>query len=380
MVFALLVAAIIWNLGTWYFGLPASSSHTMVGSIIGVGIANQLMSATNRHQRRRLGAGVERRQVAAALADRRIRPRLRSCSADESRDQETKNSTKRPEGTEPPPFWIRCAAGPHLHWRQLRARLQRRAKGHGADHADPGRHRAHRLCAEPRRHAQAVRGFHGRLAASRDTLDKYVEPQRGRRRRPRRSHRLTSAPRSSRRTRCWRCASWSATSATKRCCSESWRRFRNDRVRNFRNDMYLVSEALRLMQKTKQPVFSTAGLGSARQLQEAHRQAHQVHPDLGEGRGGAGAGSGHHGRLEAHRGHGRRKDRQGSSHLRTGRRRRNHGDGHDRRRGLAWACRSAPRTCFRPAWPEPWPPTTPACNGPRCAISRWRGCSRCPPQ
>ncbi|MGA2511417.1 MAG: inorganic phosphate transporter, partial [Candidatus Acidiferrales bacterium] len=39
MVFALLVAAIIWNLGTWYFGLPASSSHTLIGSIIGVGIA-----------------------------------------------------------------------------------------------------------------------------------------------------------------------------------------------------------------------------------------------------------------------------------------------------------------------------------------------------
>src|SRR5271154_7206224 len=44
MVFALLVAAIIWNLGTWYFGLPASSSHTLIGSIIGVGIANQLLS------------------------------------------------------------------------------------------------------------------------------------------------------------------------------------------------------------------------------------------------------------------------------------------------------------------------------------------------
>ena len=42
MVFALLVAAIIWNLSTWYFGLPASSSHTLIGSIIGVGIANQL--------------------------------------------------------------------------------------------------------------------------------------------------------------------------------------------------------------------------------------------------------------------------------------------------------------------------------------------------
>jgi inorganic phosphate transporter, PiT family len=47
MVFALLIAAIIWNLSTWWFGLPASSSHTMVGSIIGVGLANQLMSGHN---------------------------------------------------------------------------------------------------------------------------------------------------------------------------------------------------------------------------------------------------------------------------------------------------------------------------------------------
>jgi hypothetical protein len=38
MVFALLIAPMIWNVGTWYFGLPASSSHTLIGSIIGVGI------------------------------------------------------------------------------------------------------------------------------------------------------------------------------------------------------------------------------------------------------------------------------------------------------------------------------------------------------
>jgi len=44
MVFALLIAAILWNLGTWWLGLPASSSHTMVGSIIGVGVANQLIN------------------------------------------------------------------------------------------------------------------------------------------------------------------------------------------------------------------------------------------------------------------------------------------------------------------------------------------------
>jgi inorganic phosphate transporter, PiT family len=43
MVFALLIAAIIWNLGTWALGLPASSSHTLIGSIIGVGVANALM-------------------------------------------------------------------------------------------------------------------------------------------------------------------------------------------------------------------------------------------------------------------------------------------------------------------------------------------------
>src|SRR5215813_6419360 len=43
MVFALLIAAITWNLGTWWLGLPASSSHTLIGSIIGVGIANAMM-------------------------------------------------------------------------------------------------------------------------------------------------------------------------------------------------------------------------------------------------------------------------------------------------------------------------------------------------
>jgi inorganic phosphate transporter, PiT family len=47
MVFALLIAAIIWNLGTWSFGIPASSSHTMIGSIAGVGVANALLRGQN---------------------------------------------------------------------------------------------------------------------------------------------------------------------------------------------------------------------------------------------------------------------------------------------------------------------------------------------
>jgi PiT family inorganic phosphate transporter len=44
MVFSLLLSAIIWNLGTWWLGLPASSSHTLIGSIVGVGLMNSLLS------------------------------------------------------------------------------------------------------------------------------------------------------------------------------------------------------------------------------------------------------------------------------------------------------------------------------------------------
>ncbi len=44
MIFALLVSAIIWNVGTWYLGLPASSSHTLIGAIIGVGVANSMIA------------------------------------------------------------------------------------------------------------------------------------------------------------------------------------------------------------------------------------------------------------------------------------------------------------------------------------------------
>lgn len=47
MVFSMLLAAITWNLSTWYFGLPASSSHTLIGAIIGVGLTNALMTHTS---------------------------------------------------------------------------------------------------------------------------------------------------------------------------------------------------------------------------------------------------------------------------------------------------------------------------------------------
>ena len=92
-----------------------------------------------------------------------------------------------------------------------------------------------------------------------------------------------------------------------------------DQVRNFRNDMYLVSEALRLMQKSGHPDITVCRCEGAGQLQEADRPCHQVHPHVGEGCGGSGAGSGNHDRLEADRHHRGREDRQGPPDLRTGR-------------------------------------------------------------
>ncbi|MCS7025159.1 MAG: inorganic phosphate transporter [Bryobacteraceae bacterium] len=57
MVLALLLAAVAWNLGTWYFGLPASSSHTMIGAILGIGLANSLLPGHS------FGAGVNWRKA-----------------------------------------------------------------------------------------------------------------------------------------------------------------------------------------------------------------------------------------------------------------------------------------------------------------------------
>jgi PiT family inorganic phosphate transporter len=107
MVFALLIAAILWNVGTWYLGLPASSSHTMVGSIIGVGVANQLMST-------RTGtSGVDWNQALNVGKTLLISPLigfgvaailLIICKA----VIKDKRLYEAPVGTEPPPFWIRA--------------------------------------------------------------------------------------------------------------------------------------------------------------------------------------------------------------------------------------------------------------------------------
>ena len=106
MVFSLLLAAIIWNLSTWWFGLPASSSHTLIGSIIGVGIANQLMSPKTGT------SGVDWSQAANVFKVLLISPVVGFvCAA--LLLLLLKVLVKKPElyqspkGDAPPPFWIR---------------------------------------------------------------------------------------------------------------------------------------------------------------------------------------------------------------------------------------------------------------------------------
>lgn len=106
MVFALLIAAVLWNLGTWWFGLPASSSHTLIGSIIGVNVANALMRG------RTASSGVDWTQVTKIGYSLLLSPvmgfifagllllTLRSLI-------KTKQLYQEPTDNAPPPLWIR---------------------------------------------------------------------------------------------------------------------------------------------------------------------------------------------------------------------------------------------------------------------------------
>jgi PiT family inorganic phosphate transporter len=104
MVFALLIAAIIWNLSTWYLGLPASSSHTLIGSIIGVGFANQMMaksaSGVDWAQASKVGTSLLFSPLIGFGASALLLLTLKVISKNPDLYRE-------PKGTKPPPRWIR---------------------------------------------------------------------------------------------------------------------------------------------------------------------------------------------------------------------------------------------------------------------------------
>src|SRR5271155_1595071 len=255
MVFALLIAAIIWNMGTWFFGLPASSSHTLIGSIIGVGIANQLMSvksgtsgvdwgqATNIGKSLLLSPLVG--FVGAALL-------LLLCKA----LIPNKALYEAPKGNEPPPFWIRgllvltCTGVSFFH---------------GSNDGQKGMGLIMLILIGTVPTAYAVNhavttaqtaDFVAVSSQTADMLGKYVSPSAvvGDSR-----DEVTDYIRTKNFTPNTMLALREEVNGigTEMSLYKELKAGPQDKVRNFRNDMYVVSEALRLMQKSHKPEFST---------------------------------------------------------------------------------------------------------------------------
>jgi inorganic phosphate transporter, PiT family len=106
MVFALLLSAIMWNLGTWWLGLPASSSHTMVGAIIGIGLTNSWLNGAS------ATSGVDWSQAIKVIYSLLISPLAGFFAAVivyklAKRYIHNHDLYHPPKGKTPPPLWIR---------------------------------------------------------------------------------------------------------------------------------------------------------------------------------------------------------------------------------------------------------------------------------
>jgi len=256
MVFALLVAAIIWNLSTWYFGLPASSSHTLIGSIIGVGIANQLMAVKT------ATSGVDWGQALNIGKSLLLSPLVGFVCAFlllKLMKIVVKNRKlyEAPEGTQPPPFWIRAL---------LLLTCTGVSFAHGSNDGQKGMGLIMLILigtvptAYALNHAVTKKQSQDFIAVSEqagNTLNRYVNPNAviGDDR-----DEVTAYIRTREFTPNTMLALRQLVSdiGNETALFGELAKVPNDRVRNFRNDMYLVSEALRLMQKTHQPDISAS--------------------------------------------------------------------------------------------------------------------------
>jgi len=109
MVAALLLTAIFWNLITWYLGIPCSSSHTLIGSILGVGLAYSFLpestgEAVNWGKAQEIGASL----LVSPLFGFSVTIILMYLIRVATRKSETGDALfKEPKKNTPPPFWIR---------------------------------------------------------------------------------------------------------------------------------------------------------------------------------------------------------------------------------------------------------------------------------
>jgi PiT family inorganic phosphate transporter len=256
MVFALLLAAIIWNLGTWWLGLPSSSSHTLIGSVIGVGVANQLMSArtgtsgVDWAQATNIGKSLLFSPIVGFVFAGLLLMLLRVVVPN-------KKLYQAPKGTEPPPFWIRCL---------LILTCTGVSFFHGSNDGQKGMGLIMLILigtvptAYALNHAMHFRETQDFVAVSRQTVDTmghYVE-----------SSTVIGDPSSEVtdyiRTREFKPTTMLGLSQLVGEIGNNMAMFQDlskvpaDRTPNLRNNMYLVSEALRLMKKSGKPQFSAA--------------------------------------------------------------------------------------------------------------------------
>ena len=255
MVFALLLAAIVWNLGTWYFGLPASSSHTMVGSIIGVGIANQLMSP------KQGTSGVDWAQASNVGRTLLVSPLVGFLLAGlllviAKAVIKDRRLYEAPEGTEPPPFWIRAL---------LVLTCTGVSFAHGSNDGQKGMGLIMLILIGTVPTAYALNRAVSQsqtadfLAVSEQTvqvLDRYVQPSAA-----------VADPRDDL-TNYIRTHEFNANTmlalrslisgiGNEASLYKVLAKVPADQMRNFRNDMYMVSETLRLIQKSGKPAFTS---------------------------------------------------------------------------------------------------------------------------
>ena len=254
MVFALLTAAIIWNLGTWYYGLPSSSSHTLIGSIIGVGIANQMMAV-------RTGtSGVDWGQALNIGKSLLISPMIGFVCAAlllliAKKLIPNKELYTAPVGTAPPPFWIRglllltCTGVSFAHGSNdgqkgmgliMLILIGTVPTAYALNHAVTPRESVDFVAVS--RQTADVLTRHVQESASigdpRDEVTEYV-----------RTHSFTPNTMLALRQII-------NDISNEMSIYKSLALVPRDKVRNFRNDMYIVSEALRLMQKSGKPELS----------------------------------------------------------------------------------------------------------------------------
>ena len=331
MVFALLIAAIIWNVGTWYFGLPASSSHTLIGSIMGVGITNALMRGRDGT------SGVDWSQAANIGKALLLSPLFGFALAalllfvlKMVLQRATPALFAEPKGDQPPPAWIRgililtCTLVSFFHGSNdgqkgmgliMLILIGTVPTAYALNRALPDS-QIEQFVTNSTAASKVIDGKaagYSVLGNPRPAVTNYVA-----------EHQINEGTFPS-------LAVLVRDIANQVTQYGSLAKVPAETVGNTRNDMYLASEAHPLPDEGQGSRAQRRGCRHAQQLQGLTRQRDQVHSDLGEDRGRDRARPRHHDRLEAHRRHGRREDRQDPSDLCAGRLRRNHRGGDDRR-------------------------------------------------